>query len=249
MDNAPLLVARAALTHLRLAWRRRHVAYDRTVGVARNWSYGWRHRKDASLYCMIPGYRHRIQESYFDDTIHTDEWQKEVYQYAAARMRSEGMQFVHDIGCGSGYKLVHYLGQYKTIGYDLEPTVSFLKSTYADRVWRVAGSAVPKDEPVELVICADVIEHVRDPDDLLIFLSALGARYVIISTPDRDLLYAKGRSERYGPPANPSHMREWNRREFRRYIGETFDIIEHTVTNRVQGTQMVLCKPRNSQRF
>jgi hypothetical protein len=30
---------------------------------------------------------------------------RRVYQYAAARMRSEGMQFVHDIGCGSGHKL------------------------------------------------------------------------------------------------------------------------------------------------
>ena len=33
---------------------------------------------------------------------------------------------VYDIGCGSGFKLIKYLGHYETVGFDVEPTVSFL---------------------------------------------------------------------------------------------------------------------------
>jgi hypothetical protein len=248
MNRLRLFVTRITPDRLRKrVLRVLRTAHENTVGLAMNSVYGWRHRNDATQYGIIAGYRHRSQATYFDDTCNTDEFQKEVYQYATDLMRSEGMQVVHDIGCGSGYKLVHYLGEYRTVGYDVQPTVSFLKSKYPAREWRVTGSAIPQDELVDLVICADVIEHVVNPETLTSFINQLNPRYIIISTPDRDLSYAKGSYYYYGPPSNPTHIREWSRHEFRQYISQTFDVIEHRITNPAQDTQMLLCKPKNSQ--
>ena len=44
---------------------------------------------------------------------------------------------------------------------------------------------VPK---ADLVIASDVVEHLVDPDEMLQFISRIGPKFVVISTPDRDLL-------------------------------------------------------------
>ena len=42
---------------------------------------------------------------------------------------------VIDVGCGSGWKLVNYLSkEFKTIGVETEPALSFLRKTYPDQV-------------------------------------------------------------------------------------------------------------------
>ena len=197
---------------------------------------------EQSRYGIFPGYRHRITPSYFDDTVNTDDWQREVYEFAVQLMDKEQLASVYDVGCGSGYKLVHYLGKYATTGFDVDETVAFLESRYPDRQWRSAPFSERGLPPVDLVICSDVIEHVDDPDQLLAFIDAVPSRYIIISTPERDLLYRMGGRRNFGPPANTTHMREWSFRELASYIGSTFEILDHKVTNPVQGTQMVLCE-------
>jgi LPS sulfotransferase NodH len=64
-----------------------------------------------------------------------------------------------------------------------------------------------------VIVCSDVIEHLVRPDRLLATLSAAlrHARLLILSTPDRDLAHEL---RDMGPPANPSHVREWNLAEF-----------------------------------
>ena len=40
-----------------------------------------------------------------------------------------------DVGCGAGWKLVHYLSkEFHTIGVETEPAISFLRKTYPDLV-------------------------------------------------------------------------------------------------------------------
>src|SRR5690242_8171342 len=146
-------------------------------------------RSTDSQYGIMPGYRHRRRTHYFDDTPRMDEWQREVYVAAAELMKKERLRTVYDVGCGSGYKLMRYLGDYDTTGFDIEPTLSFLRKTYTDRKWRSVTFEDRDVASADLVVCADVIEHVDDPDALLAFLSRVAGRYLVLSTPDRDLVY------------------------------------------------------------
>jgi hypothetical protein len=189
-------------------------------------------------YCIKKGYSSRNRYVHFDDMLLHDEWQLEVYTHAAAIMDREHFSTVADIGCGSGYKLVKYLGQYRTIGYELPQNVRELKSLYPDRRWETLSFTKASSIHADLVICSDVIEHLVDPDELMEFLEKQNFKMLVLSTPERDLV--RGTSD-FGPPANPAHQREWNMAEFARYIGNFFNIQEHVITNQQQGTQMIVC--------
>jgi SAM-dependent methyltransferase len=215
------------------------------VGRATNAIYAATHAGVERRYCIMAGYRHRTEALFFDDTENTDNWQREVYLFAQRQMAMRGLRRVYDIGCGSGYKLVHYLGSFDTVGFDLPSTVKFLCQKYPTRRWEVCNFAEPPEAP-DLVVCADVIEHLPDPDTLVTFLRRMNAPHAILSTPDRDLLYRKSSPLRFGPPNNPSHCREWNFAEFARYVSGHFDIVDHFVTNREQTTQMIYCVPKKS---
>jgi SAM-dependent methyltransferase len=71
-------------------------------------------------------------------------------------------------------------------------------------------------ERFDLVICADVLEHLVDPDPCVAFirrhLSASG--WAVFSTPERDFL--RGRGCDHCPKRE--HVREWNSDEFRAYL-------------------------------
>lgn len=196
-----------------------------------------------SRYCIAPGYRHRTAEAYFDDTPLTDEWQKEVYAYAAEVLKPQGVKTVYDVGCGSGFKLIEYFHDCSTIGFDVEPTVSFLRSRYPERDWRVCDFHVDGLAKADLVICADVVEHLLDPDALMRCIGRIASRHIVLSTPDRDLVYKPDSEHRMGPPANTAHVREWNFAEFETFVSRHFKVLAHQITNREQFTQMIVCTP------
>ena len=88
-----------------------------------------------------------------------------------------------------------------------------------------------------LALRADVIEHVIDPDELISFLLQLSQRFVVISTPAREMVKVPLRFF-YGPPSNPGHVREWKFDEFASYIKKHMRIIEHQVSNIDQAMQI-----------
>ena len=188
-------------------------------------------------------YRSRSEYHHHDDRDLTDEWQKEVYEHAANLARSSGYKNILDVGCGSGFKLIQSFEDFNTLGLELACNLDFLKSRYPQRNWGLSDlQSTPNFQP-DLVICADVIEHLTDPDELLSFLVRLNAGHVVLSTPDRSLLYRPWQKRYWGPPRNPSHQREWTSREFFRYISDTFEVVEHAITRKDQATQMIVCKP------
>ena len=80
----------------------------------------------------------------------------------------------------------------------------------------------------DLVICADVIEHLDDPTILLELLRAAAKPNspILISTPCRDRLL--------GPealrPSNPEHVREWTDEELSVWLrSEGFEILDHQI--------------------
>ena len=197
-----------------------------------------------SRFAIHAGYRHRDHIAYFDDTENSDNWQREVYETARDLAREEGLKSVYDVGCGSGYKLVHMLGEFDTTGIDLPETIELVRARFPERKW-LAGSFDALDlPPADLVICSDVIEHVEDPDALMRFILGSTKKWAVLSTPDRDLVYGWRNGHRFGPPENPSHVREWTVPEFATYVGRFLRIERHFISNRGQATQCIVGQVR-----
>jgi SAM-dependent methyltransferase len=187
------------------------------------------------------GYAARSETAYYDDTPATDGWQREVYQYARELADREGLARIADVGCGSGFKLLKHFADRETVGFDVAPTVSKLRARHPERRWEVTDfGAVPPGVRPDLVICSDVIEHLQDPDLLLGFVERLAPAWIVLSTPDRNLLRLGTHD---GPPLNRTHVREWNMAEFRAYIGSRFQVVEHFVSNAAQCTQLIVARP------
>lgn len=194
----------------------------------------------AERYDIRAGYAHRAETIHFDDTPHEDEYQREVYQRAAELANAHNLRTVYDVGCGSGFKLLNYLGDFDTVGFDVPVTLDFLRQEYPDRQWRTASFDDRSIPPADIVICSDVIEHVIDPDALMAFLVALTGRWLVLSTPDRSRAYARFSRYQLGPPSSDHHVREWSMSEFRRYVSRFFDVHEHLHTHPEHSTQMIV---------
>lgn len=194
-----------------------------------------------SRYSISRGYIHRKDNYHFDDTQNTDMWQKEVYQKAKEIMVENNFTSIIDFGCGSGFKLIKYLSEYETTGIEISPTYEFLTKKYSNKTWINFTDIKTRTFTSDVVICSDVIEHVPNPDDLIHNISQItNSKYIIISTPDRDLV----KQPKFGPPLNKTHMREWNFKEFKEYIGKHFEIIDHYISNKKQATQLIIVKKK-----
>jgi SAM-dependent methyltransferase len=176
-------------------------------------------------------------------------WQAEVYSTAHALAEVFGLRNILDFGCGSGFKLLEKFGdsQFLTLGIDMPPAVARLKQKYPDRCWKTSGEFVTEDhsESPDLLICADVLEHVDDPDALLELFKHIRPAWLVISTPDRKLMakYPKW-GKPMGPPSNHCHVREWEFDEFHQYLNLHFDIIRHWISNESQCTQAAILRIR-----
>jgi hypothetical protein len=194
------------------------------------------------------------------------DYQYDVYAAARALADRHSLVSVADFGCGVATKLNHFLGHLSPTGFD-QPTVGeYIRRTLP----RVAFRGIDLENPelylsdadnFELTICSDVIEHVLDPDPLMEALRTHTERFVVLSTPERDVTRGPGmlRCDK------PEHVREWNREEFARYVrSRGFDIVEHTLvpkerlseaesrererstqaTRNWHGCQLVVARPR-----
>ncbi|MHC4572551.1 MAG: glycosyltransferase [Planctomycetota bacterium] len=209
-------------------------------------------------YFIKTGYRCNLGSNgsanpYFDDVENSSSYQAAVYRFAAEVIKENGLTSVLDIGCGFGIKLGKYIYPvcHDVTGIDFEHAVQFCKKTHDFGKWFVDDIESPRlrlDKEFDLIIAADVIEHLVNPDRLFdyILLHCHPETHVILSTPERDI--ARGKDD-YGPPANRAHVREWNMSEFRKYIsGYGFDILNSfTVKDKddslVERCQVSFCKP------
>lgn len=196
-------------------------------------------------YCLPEDYVSRCEYHHYDDSECEDEWQLEVYLHALGLMKTNQFSKVADFGCGSGYKLIKYLGDYETVGYELPVNIDILQHKYPQHRWQVSNFAQKNDIDVDVLICSDVIEHLIDPDELLDYFKKQSFKYLVLSTPERELCYPNGAVYLQGPPRNLAHQREWNFEEFNKYISEHFKVIDHRVTNLHQATQTMICQLRD----
>lgn len=185
-----------------------------------------------------PGYHHAQSAESFNAINIDEQYQRSVYELAATYASKITNASILDVGCGSGYKLVNMLGIYNTTGIEVEPHYSWLLKKYPDRKWMLYNPGLAIGVYADIIICADVIEHVKNPDELMTFLQQVRFSYLIISTPERDRIFG---ANDYGPPENTSHYREWNANEFRLYVDKWFAVIEQHVFDDKSITQVIVC--------
>mgnify|MGYP001230964999 CR=1 FL=1 len=155
-------------------------------------------------------------------SVPPDQYQEDVYKYAAYLVKQHNLKSVVDCGCGSGYKLVKFIEPVCSdiTGLDQDFTIRNCTKRYPQLTWVAEDFScgrVSIDRKFDLVLSIDVIEHLPNPDSLLEILKLLShpASHIVISTPERDLVHGV---ENQGPPSNPYHIREWNMRELRSYL-------------------------------
>jgi hypothetical protein len=145
---------------------------------------------------------------------------------AATAARALGASALVDVGCGRYQKLLACAEDLETIGIDIGPNLDYCRSHHPRRTWLECDLDGPHRLPVSgrdlrrsVIICSDVIEHLLHPEHLLTSLRVAleDAPLLVLSTPERDL--TRGIDET-GPPANSSHVREWN-------LPELASLLEH----------------------
>jgi len=184
-------------------------------------------------------YKERLNPYQYFDMGMKDEWQKEVYLLAVDILKENNFNSVIDIGCGSAYKLLNFFpNNIKISGVEETITYNWLKKEYPDKNWIEYKDDI-KLEHHDLLICSDVIEHIPDVISFVNWIDGQSWKIAIISTPDRSLLYDKSH---IGPPANGSHVREWNFEEFNNFLSQWFKIKNHIITNNSQATQTIILK-------
>lgn len=178
-------------------------------------------------YFLPTGYVSRSEPQHFDDTTTAEEWQPGAYalalDLAIKRAAGGGIKDVVDLGCGAARKLRAFRDAgLRVYGFDVAATVDKLRASGADWLELSAvdldsrsgvsalAAAIPSGA---LVICCDVVEHLRSPGHLLAELATLHefGSPIVLSTPDRDLAGCAP----MGPPINPAHVREWTLPELR----------------------------------
>lgn len=187
-------------------------------------------------------YNHQKNVPHFNDTENKDLWQDEVYSLAKLFFSKNNCQRVIDIGCGSGYKLIKYFKDVDFVGFDVEPTVTFLNKEYETYQWKNVLTEKLSDYSADIVISSDVIEHIENPIPYIEnMLSIKNVKYYFISTPERFSLYG---GNDFGPPSNIHHFREWSAKEFYDFMSNYFDIEYHIMSNFSQHTQLIIAKKK-----
>jgi 2-polyprenyl-3-methyl-5-hydroxy-6-metoxy-1,4-benzoquinol methylase len=180
--------------------------------------------------CNLDAYGRPI--AFLDDERGAVAYQVKVYQFAKKVVLKSGGRSVLDIGCGYGIKLREIIFPVcrDIVGIDRKHAIDFCRKEHSFGRWFEEDIEKPQldlDERFDVVICSDVIEHLRDPDRLLNYIRRYshGLTNIVISTPARDRLR---KSNSLGPPLNRTHVREWTRAEFAAYIlSRDFSMVRH----------------------
>src|SRR3989338_97226 len=140
-----------------------------------------------------------------------------VYQLAHDMAVRNNIREILDIGCGVGTLLKKFFSPeegFKIFGVDQPSAVDYCRQTIKNGVFISDLIESPAYElksylsAAPLIISADVIEHLLDPDKLLDYIKEFSDQntLIIISTPERDAARGKGSLR----PDNPHHVRGGN---------------------------------------
>ena len=185
------------------------------------------------MYHIKKEYLENLSPTYYQDVPTEFEYQHTVYQLALYLAKRSEKKYIIDLGSGNGLKLIKYFSDFNIITVDYGENISFVDKKFQHVTYDFENGLPNIDMEIlenAIVIASDVIEHLVNPIKFIHSLKEWTkiAGYVLISTPDRNLV--RGFSD-YGPPKNKAHVREWSIQEFRELLhfsGFDFFLIGHT---------------------
>lgn len=196
----------------------------------------------SSQWQLPPGYRENLSQqtwegeqagSYWHEhrTALSSAYQLDVYLRARAIARETGARSILDLGSGPGMKAARLLCDVipEVVLVD-QPTTGPLVADRCPAAQFIAANletiTIDLGRTFDVILSADVIEHLVDPDSYLAFIrrhAGPGTR-IILSTPERD--YARGTG--CASCDKPEHVREWTGAEFVAMLSERgFQVTAH----------------------
>lgn len=166
-----------------------------------------------------------------DRIISSHFFQFHVYELAKKIALKTGAKDILDIGSGPGTKLKKFfdLKQFQINLFDQPGMEKVVSKTIGDVQFfgvNLENRDFSNGKQYDLIICADVIEHLEDPDSLLEIIKRhlKQSGTCIVSTPDRDM--CRGLENMQSP--NKAHVREWNKPELIEYLkSRNFKVEKH----------------------
>ena len=156
---------------------------------------------------------------------------------------------VLEVGCGEGELSMRLAARgHRVRGCDVSADVideargRARSAGLAVEFWQCDIQDLTEHDAAPLVICCEVLEHLRDPQAGLERLALLARPWLIVSVPREPLWRAMNmaRGKYLGQLGNtPGHLNHWGRGAFLSQLGERFDIVE--TASPVPWT-MALCK-------
>jgi 2-polyprenyl-3-methyl-5-hydroxy-6-metoxy-1,4-benzoquinol methylase len=140
-----------------------------------------------------------------------------------------------ELGCGEGYVLSALADanlEAELTGVELDTrAVQVARERLGERATiehRDARELAADGRRFDMVVMLEVLEHIREPEQMLPILDQLSNGWLLLSVPwepaFRGLNFMRGKNlTRLGN--DPDHVNHWGRRGFSRFIASRFDII------------------------
>jgi SAM-dependent methyltransferase len=148
-------------------------------------------------------------------------YQAHVYRLAAALITRHRLRSVLDVGCGPCAKLRTIIEPLCTDITGLDQPTAIATARRLGVLWPLVPVDLerPQTNPTrsfDLILCADVLEHLSDPDPTLDLIRAAARprSLIVLSTPERRRLRGRACLE----SRKPEHVREWSRTEFIQFV-------------------------------
>ncbi len=160
---------------------------------------------------------------------------------------------IHEVGCGEGYWVLNWIQQgIKARGSDFSEKVIDLARENAKNRGLSPGTFCvrsvydiePGRDSADLLVCCEVLEHLKDPDAGLAALQRVTTDYLILSVPREPLWRVLNmvRVKYLSSVGNtPGHIQHWSSSKFMELAGHYFDIVE--IRTPLPWT-MLLCRAR-----
>lgn len=141
---------------------------------------------------------------------------------------------VLEVGCGEGMlscMIRRWKPQARVVGVDLESSLFDRRATRAAGVDCLVQSAYDlgfRDQGFDLVVAAEVLEHLDDPPRALAEIQRVARGHLLFSVP-REPIWRVLNLARLSYVRDwgntPGHVQHWSSRGFRRMIGERFEVV------------------------